>query len=47
MIEDFSFMLRCPDCDAVFWPENKILMRLGFIPQEACEKCGEIQRRLM
>lgn len=45
MIEDFSFLLRCPECEAIFWPENGILMRLGTIPQETCFKCLEVQQQ--
>ena len=43
MIEDFSFLLECPSCDAVFWPQNNILMRAGTTPQADCKKCLAIQ----
>lgn len=45
MIEDFTFLLRCPECDAIFWPQDGRLMRAGTIPQTDCEKCLKIQNK--
>jgi hypothetical protein len=43
-MDDFSFLLECPLCDASFWPMNNMLMRAGHIPQEDCPKCLDIQK---
>jgi len=39
MFDDFAFVFECPICDASFWPQNNMLMRAGFTPQEECEEC--------
>ena len=43
MFDDFAFMFECPICDASFWPQNNMLMRAGFTPQEDCQKCLDLQ----
>jgi len=45
MIEDFTFLIKCPVCDAIFWPENGKLMRASTTPQEDCSKCLQLQQR--
>jgi len=42
-MDDFSFLFECPECGAMFWPQNKLLMRACTIPQDDCQKCLEIQ----
>jgi len=42
--DDFAFMFECPNCDAMFWPQNQMLMRAGTVAQEDCETCLKLQK---
>jgi len=43
-LQDFAFLFECPVCGAMFWPQNKLLMRAGVVAQDDCAKCLEIQK---
>ena len=45
MIDDFTFLIKCPLCDAIFWPEHGKLMRASTTPQEDCSKCLQLQKK--
>jgi len=44
--DDFQFVMTCPHCDAMFWPQNQVLMRAGTVPQEDCETCLKLQEMM-
>lgn len=45
MIEDFTFLIKCHICDAIFWPQDGKLMRASTVHQDDCSKCQQLQMK--